>query len=53
MQELASQAASRSMVEAAKNIIAPTTAYQFEVSWRGFSDDQALQACLLKVSNLI
>ncbi|KAA0048074.1 RNA polymerase II-associated protein 3 isoform X1 [Cucumis melo var. makuwa] len=48
VQELASQAASRSMVEAAKNIIAPTTAYQFEVSWRGFSDDQALQACLLK-----
>lgn len=48
VQELASRAASRSMVEAAKNIIAPTTAYQFEVSWRGFSGDRALQARLLK-----
>ncbi|XP_022159405.1 RNA polymerase II-associated protein 3-like [Momordica charantia] len=48
VQELASRAASRSMVEAAKNITAPTTAYQFEVSWRGFSGDCALQARLLK-----
>ncbi|XP_038890655.1 RNA polymerase II-associated protein 3 isoform X3 [Benincasa hispida] len=48
VQEFASLAASRSMVEAAKNIIAPTTAYQFEVSWRGFSGDRGLQARLLK-----
>jgi len=37
------------MAEAAKNITPPTTAYQFELSWRGFSGDLALQACLLKV----
>jgi hypothetical protein len=43
------------MAEAAKNITPPTTAYQFEVSWRGFSGDRALQACLLKVfkSNML
>lgn len=52
VQELASRAASRSMVEAAKNIIAPTTAYQFEVCWRGFSGDRGLQASLLKVCDI-
>lgn len=48
VEQLASQAACRAMAEAAKNITPPTTAYQFEVSWRGFSGDLALQACLLK-----
>eukprot|EP00258_Populus_trichocarpa_P022944 XP_024438963.1 RNA polymerase II-associated protein 3 isoform X2 [Populus trichocarpa] len=49
VKELASQAASRAMAEAAKNITPPNSAYQFEVSWRGFSGDRALQAHLLKV----
>ncbi|KAB5529150.1 hypothetical protein DKX38_019231 [Salix brachista] len=49
VKELASQAASRAMAEAAKNIMPPNSAYQFEVSWRGFSGDRALQAQLLKV----
>ncbi|KAJ6414124.1 hypothetical protein OIU84_006862 [Salix udensis] len=49
--ELASQAASRAMAEAAKNITPPNTAYQFEVSWRGFSGDRALQTHLLKVTS--
>ncbi|KAG5244696.1 RNA polymerase II-associated protein [Salix suchowensis] len=44
--ELASQAASRAMAEAAKNIT-----YQFEVSWLGFSGDRALQTHLLKVTS--
>ncbi|KAB5556023.1 hypothetical protein DKX38_006932 [Salix brachista] len=48
--ELASQAASRAMAEAAKNIT-PNSAYQFEVSWRGFSGDRALQTHLLKVTS--
>ncbi|KAK7269432.1 hypothetical protein RIF29_22158 [Crotalaria pallida] len=48
IQELASRAASRAMAEASKNIVPPTTAYQFEVSWRGFSGDRALQTRLLK-----
>jgi hypothetical protein len=37
------------MAEAAKNITPPNSAYQFEVSWQGFSGDRALQAHLLKV----
>ncbi|KDP23389.1 hypothetical protein JCGZ_23222 [Jatropha curcas] len=48
VQELASRAASRAMAEAAKNITPPTSAYQFEVSWRGFSGDRVLQTRLLK-----
>ncbi|XP_006605808.1 RNA polymerase II-associated protein 3-like isoform X4 [Glycine soja] len=48
VQQLASRAASRAMSEAAKNVTPPTTAYQFEVSWRAFSGDLALQARLLK-----
>ncbi|KAH9627086.1 hypothetical protein KSS87_023774 [Heliosperma pusillum] len=48
--ELASRAASRAMAEAAKNIVTPKTAYQFEVSWRGFSGDRSLQSRLLKVT---
>jgi hypothetical protein len=53
VKELASQAASRAMAEAAKNITPPNSAYQFEVSWRGFSGDRALQAHLLKVFVLV
>ncbi|XP_028791409.1 RNA polymerase II-associated protein 3 isoform X3 [Neltuma alba] len=48
VQHLASHVASRVMAEAAKNITPPNSAYQFEVSWRGFSGDPALQARLLK-----
>ncbi|KAB5556127.1 hypothetical protein DKX38_007036 [Salix brachista] len=42
---------SRAMAEAAKNITPPNSAYQFEVSWRGFSGDRALQTHLLKVTS--
>ncbi|XP_031249123.1 RNA polymerase II-associated protein 3 isoform X2 [Pistacia vera] len=49
--ELASRAASRAIAEASKNITPPKSAYEFEVSWRGFSGDQALQACLLKATS--
>lgn len=48
VQELASRAASLAMNGTAKNITPPTSAYQFEVSWRGLSGDRALQASLLK-----
>ncbi|XP_015874894.3 uncharacterized protein LOC107411756 isoform X1 [Ziziphus jujuba] len=48
VQEIASRAASRAKIEAAKNITPPKSAYQFEVSWRGISGDPALQASLLK-----
>ncbi|KAJ7977859.1 RNA polymerase II-associated protein 3 [Quillaja saponaria] len=48
VEELASRAAARAKAEAAKNITAPTSAYQFEISWRGLAGDLALQACLLK-----
>ncbi|KAF3453184.1 hypothetical protein FNV43_RR03622 [Rhamnella rubrinervis] len=48
VQELASRAASRAKIEAAKNVALPNSAYQFEVSWRGLSGDPALQASLLK-----
>lgn len=51
VQELASRAASLAMAEAAKNISPPKTAYQFEVSWRGLSGDNALQATFLKVGH--
>lgn len=50
VQELASRAASRARAEAAKNISTPNSAYQFEVSWRGFCGDRSLQAHLLKVT---
>lgn len=49
VQELASRAASLAMNGTAKNITPPTSAYQFEVSWRGLSGNRALQASLLKV----
>ncbi|KAL1535039.1 RNA polymerase II-associated protein 3-like isoform X2 [Salvia divinorum] len=50
VQELAAKAAALAKAEAAKNIAAPTSAYQFEVSWRGLSGDRELQARLLKVT---
>ena len=53
IQQLASRAASLAMAEAAKNMTPPTTAYQFEVSWKGFSGDRTLQAHLLKVFNFV
>lgn len=53
VQELASRAASRAKIEAAKNITTPNSAYQFEVSWRGLSGDPTLQAGLLKVCNRV
>lgn len=49
VQELATRATSRAVAEAAKNITPPKSAYEFEVSWRGFAGDHALQARLLKV----
>ncbi|KAL5983533.1 hypothetical protein ACLOJK_017620 [Asimina triloba] len=49
VQELASRAASQALAAAAKNITAPKSAYQFEVSWRALSDDPLLQAHLLKL----
>ncbi|KAI4310923.1 hypothetical protein MLD38_035867 [Melastoma candidum] len=51
VQALATRASSRAMDEAARNISPPTTAYQFEVSWRGFSGDRTLQYRLLKVTH--
>uniref|UniRef100_A0A2P2L401 RNA polymerase II-associated protein 3 isoform X3 n=1 Tax=Rhizophora mucronata TaxID=61149 RepID=A0A2P2L401_RHIMU len=51
VQELASRAASCAMAEAARSIKPPKSAYEFELSWRGFSDDCALQARLLKVTS--
>ncbi|KAG6424891.1 hypothetical protein SASPL_115314 [Salvia splendens] len=51
VQELAAKAAALAKTEAAKNIAAPTSAYQFEVSWRGLSGDRELQARLLKATS--
>uniref|UniRef100_A0A803KMY2 RNA-polymerase II-associated protein 3-like C-terminal domain-containing protein n=1 Tax=Chenopodium quinoa TaxID=63459 RepID=A0A803KMY2_CHEQI len=50
VQALASRAASRAREEAAKKISTPNSAYQFEVTWRGFCGDRSLQAQLLKVT---
>ena len=49
VQDLASRAALLAMNGNAKNTAPPTSAYQFETSWRGLSGDRALQASLLKV----
>ncbi|CAM8931196.1 unnamed protein product [Rhodiola kirilowii] len=51
VQELAARAASQAINEAAQNITSPTSAYQFEATWRGFSGDHALQARLLKATS--
>ncbi|XP_074326628.1 uncharacterized protein LOC141664559 isoform X2 [Apium graveolens] len=51
VQELAARAATLATAEASKNITPPTSAYQFEVSWRGLSGDRSLQARLLKVTS--
>ncbi|PKA55146.1 Outer envelope protein 64, chloroplastic [Apostasia shenzhenica] len=48
IQDLASRATSRVMGTTPKCFTVPTTAYQFEVSWRALSDDSANQARLLK-----
>lgn len=50
MQELATKAANLAKMEAAKNIVPPNSAYQFEISWRGLSGDRNLQSHLLKVN---
>ncbi|KAK8946337.1 hypothetical protein KSP39_PZI007219 [Platanthera zijinensis] len=49
MQDLASRAASRVMETVSKNVTTPTSAYQFEVSWRSLSNDSEKQAQLLKI----
>eukprot|EP00262_Sarcandra_glabra_P019099 TRINITY_DN7088_c0_g1_i2.p1 TRINITY_DN7088_c0_g1~~TRINITY_DN7088_c0_g1_i2.p1 ORF type:complete len:370 (+),score=76.51 TRINITY_DN7088_c0_g1_i2:377-1486(+) len=49
VQEIASRAASRVLADASKiETPTPTSAYQFEVSWRRLSDDRTLQGRLLK-----
>ncbi|KAG0478334.1 hypothetical protein HPP92_013053 [Vanilla planifolia] len=47
-QELAFRAASRVMATTTRSYPTPTSAYQFEVSWRSLSDDATKQANLLK-----
>lgn len=49
VQELTARAVGLAKTEAAKNISAPNSAYQFEVFWRGLSGDRNLQTHLLKV----
>ncbi|CAH1443691.1 unnamed protein product [Lactuca virosa] len=51
VQQLAARAASLASTEAAKTILPPTSAYQFEVSWRGFSGDRTLQFRLLQATD--
>nr|KAJ0185350.1 hypothetical protein LSAT_V11C900505240 [Lactuca sativa] len=51
VQQLAARAASLATTEAAKTILPPTSAYQFEVSWRGFSGDRTLQFRLLQATD--
>ncbi|KAK6159812.1 hypothetical protein DH2020_003193 [Rehmannia glutinosa] len=51
VQELAAKAAKLAKAEAAKNIVPPKSAYQFEMSWRGLSGDHDLQTRLLKVTS--
>ncbi|PKI32023.1 hypothetical protein CRG98_047586 [Punica granatum] len=51
VQELANRASSLAVLEAAKNITQPKSAYQFEVAWKGFSGNRSLQAQLLKVTS--
>ncbi|KAL8061534.1 hypothetical protein ABFX02_02G092200 [Erythranthe guttata] len=51
VQELAAKAANLAKAEAAKNIVPPNSAYQFEVSWRGLSNDRNLQTRLLQVTS--
>ncbi|XP_073065942.1 uncharacterized protein [Primulina eburnea] len=48
VQELAAKAANLAKAEAAKNIVPPSSGYEFEVSWRKLSGDRELQARLLK-----
>ncbi|KAL4580632.1 hypothetical protein LXL04_016832 [Taraxacum kok-saghyz] len=51
VQQLAARAASLATSEAEKTILPPTSAYQFEVSWRGFLGDRTLQFRLLQATN--
>ncbi|KAI3755055.1 hypothetical protein L1987_54848 [Smallanthus sonchifolius] len=51
VQQLAARAASLATAEAAKHIVPPSSAYQFEASWRGFFGDCILQARLLKATD--
>ncbi|XP_020596748.1 uncharacterized protein LOC110036608 isoform X2 [Phalaenopsis equestris] len=44
VQDLASRAASQVLATSPKIFTIPTSAYQFEVSWRSLSDDSAKQA---------
>lgn len=53
VQELATKAANLAKMEAAKNIVPPNSAYEFEVSWRGLSGDRNLQSRLLKLTSPI
>ncbi|BFG20143.1 hypothetical protein CerSpe_064170 [Prunus speciosa] len=53
VQELASRVASRVKAVAAEKITPPNSAYQFEVSLRGFFGDNARQTSLLKVCKTI
>ncbi|XP_075493726.1 uncharacterized protein LOC142531478 [Primulina tabacum] len=48
VQELAAKAANLAKAEAAKNIVPPSSGFEFEVSWRKLSGDRELQARLLK-----
>ncbi|XP_020596371.1 RNA polymerase II-associated protein 3 [Phalaenopsis equestris] len=48
VQDLASRAASQVLATSPKIFTIPTSAYQFEVSWRSLSDDSAKQVQLLK-----
>lgn len=48
MQDIASRAAALVMATAPKKINTPTSAYQFEVSWRSLSNESGKQTQLLK-----
>ncbi|KAL6570194.1 hypothetical protein OROMI_014708 [Orobanche minor] len=51
VQEFAAKSAGLAKAEAAKNIVPPNSAYQFEMSWRGLSGDHDLQTRLLKATS--
>lgn len=51
VQQLAARAASLATMDAAKTLVPPTSAYQFEVLWRGFSGDRTLQFRLLQATD--
>lgn len=49
VQELAARASALVLNDTSQNIVPPNSAYQFEVTWRGFSGNRTLEAQLLKV----